>query len=80
MEAERTVATKQQSRFTLTKEQLARQTQTQLPATSSQIRAITKLCMALRITTPLEERKMTMAEAGVLIRELSNELKARRRK
>jgi len=41
------------------------------PATARQRLIITRLCMKLKIKEPLEERAMTMAEAGRLIRELT---------
>ena len=44
------------------------------PATSRQILTITRLCMKLKIKEPLEERKMTVAEAGKLIRKLQNKI------
>ena len=40
------------------------------PATARQKLTITRLCMKLKIKEPLEEKPMSMAEAGVLIREL----------
>lgn len=39
-------------------------------ATGPQKRAITRLCMALGISEPIEEKQMTSGEAGRLIREL----------
>lgn len=42
----------------------------QSPPTDRQIRAITKLCMALRIKEPLEEQVSTRREARNLIYEL----------
>ena len=41
------------------------------PATARQRLIITRLCMKLKIKEPLEERVMTVAEAGRLIRELA---------
>jgi len=41
------------------------------PATARQRIIITRLCMKLKIKEPLEEKPMTQAEAGRLIRELS---------
>jgi len=41
------------------------------PATARQKLIITRLCMKLKIKEPLEERAMTMAEAGQLVRRLS---------
>ncbi len=52
--------------------------QEQLPATDSQILLITRLCMGLGIKEPLEERKMTIAQAGTLIRQLTSYKKRRR--
>jgi len=40
------------------------------PATARQRLLITRLCMKLKIREPLEEKVMTQAEAGRLIREL----------
>jgi len=40
------------------------------PATARQRLLITRLCMKLKIKEPLEEKVMTQAEAGRLIREL----------
>jgi len=40
------------------------------PATARQRLLISRLCMKLKIKEPLEERVMTQAEAGRLIREL----------
>jgi len=42
------------------------------PATSRQRLTITRLCMKLKIQTPLEDKPMSQAEAGRLIRELSS--------
>jgi len=44
-------------------------------ATSGQVESITKLCRALGIKSPLEEKKMTFGEAGRLVRKLSIQLK-----
>lgn len=40
------------------------------PATARQRLLITRLCIKLKIREPLEEKVMTQAEAGRLIREL----------
>ncbi len=40
------------------------------PAADRQRLLITRLCMKLKIKEPLEERVMTQAEAGRMIREL----------
>ncbi len=40
------------------------------PATGRQLHTISLLCMACHITDYLEDNKMTMAEAGQLIRKL----------
>ena len=40
-------------------------------ATDKQRRVITRLCVALKIKEHLEERQMTQAEAGELIRRMS---------
>jgi len=45
------------------------------PATDRQRLIITRLCMKLKIREPLEEKVMTIAEAGRLIRELLREKK-----
>lgn len=45
--------------------------QTELEATASQRKTIARLCIIKRIDAPLEEPRMTMAEAGYLIRQLS---------
>lgn len=45
------------------------------PATARQRWLITRLCMKLKIKEPLEEKVMTMAEAGRLIRELARRKK-----
>jgi len=45
------------------------------PATGRQKLLITRLCMKLKIKEPLEERTMTMAEAGRLIRDLGKRIK-----
>lgn len=50
------------------------------PATAIQLSTITRMAMALRIKSPIEEKPMSMAEAGRIIRELEAELKAKRRK
>lgn len=46
--------------------------------TAAQGIAITKLCMALGIKEPLEEKPMTKGEAGRLIRELAAQCRAQR--
>lgn len=48
-------------------------------ATLRQKRAIAKLCGALRIKAPLEDNPLTVAMAGRLIRNLSDQLKLERR-
>lgn len=50
-----------------------------MDATARQKLFITRLCMALGITEPLEEKPMTMGQAGELIRRLQDELRAQRR-
>jgi len=45
-------------------------------ATAKQKILITRLCMALGIREPLEEKSMSKGEAGGMIRELLGELKA----
>lgn len=40
------------------------------PATGKQLHLIACLCQACGIREPVEERKMTVGEAGVLIRRL----------
>ena len=45
------------------------------PATARQKLIITRLCMKLKIEEPLEEKVMTIAEAGRLIRELARRKK-----
>lgn len=45
------------------------------PASDRQRLLIMKLCVRLRIKEPLEERVMTMAEAGRMIRELLRKTK-----
>lgn len=50
-------------------------TQDYLPATARQLLIIARLCMALRITEPVEERVMSMGEAGRLIRQLIQQKK-----
>lgn len=50
-------------------------TQDYLPATARQLLLITRLCMALHITEPVEERVMSMGEAGRLIRQLVQQKK-----
>jgi len=45
-------------------------TQQYEPATARQRLLITRLCMKNKIKEPLEEKVMTQAEAGRLIREL----------
>lgn len=40
------------------------------PATGKQLHTIAALCQKLRIREPLEEQRMTMGEAGYLIRRL----------
>jgi len=45
------------------------------PASDRQRWLITRLCMKLKIKDPLEEKVMTMAEAGSLIRRLLREKK-----
>ena len=48
------------------------------PATAQQKRKIAQLCQALHIKEALEERPMTLGEAGILIRELSARVKVMR--
>lgn len=48
-------------------------------ATARQCIAIARLCIALNIKEPLEQRPMTKGYAGRLIRELYTELRSRRR-
>ena len=50
------------------------------PATDYQIRSITRLAIALGLREPIEENKMTRAEARKVIYDLSGELRARTRK
>lgn len=50
-----------------------------MDATARQKIVIARLCMALRITDPVEERPMSKGEAGLLIRGMLTEVKARRR-
>lgn len=50
------------------------------PATPRQRRTIALLCMGLKIKEPLEEKPMTIIEAGRLVRELSALKKAERRR
>ena len=49
------------------------------PATGRQLRTIALLCMGLKVKEPLEERPMTMGEAGRLIRDLISEVRFRRK-
>ncbi|MFH1231118.1 MAG: hypothetical protein V1709_06430 [Planctomycetota bacterium] len=49
--------------------------QTDIPATDSQVRLIARLCTILRIKDPLEEKPMSMAEAGKLINKLIRQVK-----
>ena len=48
--------------------------QESLPATGRQIHLITLLAVKLHITEPIEDRPMTMAEAGHMIRVMSKEV------
>lgn len=50
------------------------------PATDYQIRSITRLAIALGLREPIEENRMTRAEARKVIYDLSGELRARARK
>ena len=50
-------------------------TQTEMPATENQIKLIARLCTILRIKDPLEEKPMSMAEAGKLINRLIRQVK-----
>jgi hypothetical protein len=43
-------------------------------ATPKQLRTIAKFCTILHIKTPLEERKMSEADAGRIVRELANKI------
>jgi hypothetical protein len=47
-------------------------------ATARQKIAIARLCMALRIAEPIEEKRMSRGEAGRLIRLMVAEVKAQR--
>ena len=49
-----------------------------MDATGRQKTVIARLCMALKIKDPLEERGMTQAEAGRLIRELTDRVRIKR--
>ena len=51
--------------------------QTDIPATDSQVKLIARLCTILRIKDPLEEKPMSMAEAGSLINKLIRQVKAK---
>ena len=51
--------------------------QTDIPATENQVRLIARLCTILRIKDPLEEKPMSMAEAGKLINKLIRQVKAK---
>ena len=51
--------------------------QTDIPATDSQVKLIARLCTILRIKDPLEEKPMSMAEAGQLINRLIRQVKGR---
>ena len=51
-------------------------TQTDVPATDSQVKLIARLCTFLRIKDPLEEEPMSMAEAGKLINKLIRQVKS----
>jgi len=51
---------------------------TNFDATMRQKTKIAQLCMALGIREPLEEKPMTLGEAGRLIRELQADLKGKR--
>ena len=44
------------------------------PATAKQKLIIARLCMALKMREPVEERRMTKGEAGRLIRELQDRI------
>ena len=46
-----------------------------LPPTIAQTQTITRMCIALHEPYPYEEKVKTMAEAGVLIRHLSEKLR-----
>jgi len=52
------------------REEVKQSAQLYEPATARQRLLITRLCMKLKIREPLEERVMSQAEAGRLIREL----------
>ncbi len=54
-------------------------TQDYLPATPKQLLLVTRLCMALKIREPWEERPMSQGEAGRLIRYLLMQKKMKRR-
>jgi hypothetical protein len=56
------------------------QTQDSDPATPAQCIAICRLCFALGIKEPLEERIASKGEAGRLIRELAVRARANRKK
>ena len=51
--------------------------QTDIPATGSQVKLIARLCTILKIKEPLEEKPMSMAEAGKLINKLIRQVKGR---
>ena len=51
--------------------------QTDIPATDSQVRLIARLCTILKSKDPLEEKPMSMAEAGKLINKLIRQVKGR---
>jgi len=51
-------------------EEMKQSAQLYEPATGRQRLIIARLCMKLKIREPLEEKVMTMAEAGRLIRKL----------
>ena len=48
------------------------------PATDRQVVTITRLCMALGIREPLEERKYTVGQAGMQIRALLTQLRLKK--
>lgn len=60
------------SDFPVTKKLMKQSQSAQLyePATARQRIVITRLCMKLKIREPLEEKVMSQAEAGRLIRDL----------
>ena len=48
------------------------------PASARQRLLIARLCMKLKIREPVEERPMSVGEAGVLIRELLGRIRSER--